>query len=99
MLYECGCGVTIQIAASHFAIISDAELNRLCVYEGSINSPSPWMDSALDTNGDIVQKEYRIKEQVLEKDKGIESIDNVNYEDDEDEDLTPEILFDVEFEE
>lgn len=99
MLYECGCGVTIQIAASTFAIISDAELRRLCIYEGSITASSPWMSSALEDTGEIVQKEYKMNTEKIEY-KGIESIDNVVYEDEDDEeDLTPELRYDVEFEE
>jgi hypothetical protein len=94
MLYECGCGKTINIASSYFAYVSDAEINRLCNFEGSVSSPSPWMDSALDTEGDIVQKTYKPINEYREKIKGIPSIDDIEYEDEEDEeDPTPDICW------
>lgn len=61
MLYSCRCGTTINIAASHFVYIHDSELERLCLYEGSVSALNPWMESALDEEGDIEQKTYRTK--------------------------------------
>jgi hypothetical protein len=96
MLYECGCGKTINIATSHFCYISDEEIKRLCNFEGSISSPSPWMDSALDDEGDIVQKTYKPVNDYKEKPTGIPTIDDIDYEEDEDEeDLTPDISWNV----
>jgi len=86
MLYNCRCGTTINIATSHFCYIHDGELERLCLYEGSIMTSSPWEDSILD-EGTIEHKTYKtVPLNKLEQKCSLDDIED--YFDDEEIDDT-----------
>lgn len=90
LLYNCPCSdTTIEVPLPQAIYISDSEIDRLCLYEKGCHISNPWHNSYLE--------EGKVE---IKKHKGI-SLDDIPYEDDEEDedDGTPELRWDTEFEE
>jgi hypothetical protein len=90
LLYNCPCSdTTINIPLPQALMISENEIERLCLYEKGCHISNPWHESNLE-EGKIQLKSYKKT-----------SLDDMDYEDDEEEedDGTPELRWDTEFEE
>lgn len=78
MLISCPCGATIEIPASQIAYLYDNEIERQCLYESRAPINNPWKGSYLEDSGRIQEKKYKPT-----------SLDDIDYEEDEEDEIDP----------
>jgi hypothetical protein len=81
MLFNCPCtNNTVDIPLPQAIYISDNEIDRICLYESCAPMNNPWEKSHLQTSGIVQDKKYKAT-----------SLDDIDYEEDDEEDETPDM--------